>query len=168
MPPKHRDDLQDDQYFDADEKLFRRVPANAFKADGSVDPALIKSTCHFDENDVQKTPSIVREGPDGEYASWRDALHEDCADGRSTAGNVVRYCQVGSLLKNEQGQNGASYDFIPIHDPLATCYAHTLIRSILTGDSDRKYAHPPKDVRNAFRVRFAQKLMAVPDNEPDP
>lgn len=162
MPPKHRDNLSEDPHFSVDEKLFRRVPVDAFKPDGSVDPASIKATGSFDKNDVQKTPSVVREGPNGSYACWEDALHEDCADGKSTDGNEVRYCLVGDLLKSEQGRNGSTYDFVPIHNPLVTCYAHSLIRSILNGDNAQTYSYPPKDVRTAFRIRFAQSLKQIP------
>lgn len=160
MPPKHRGSLKEDIQFGDDEKLFRRIPVGAIKPDGSVDPAAIQSSCSFDKTDKQKTPSVVREGPRGIYASWEDALHPDCGC-RNPTDIAVCYCVVGDLPKGEHSQKGAKYDFIPIHDPLEACYAHSLIRSIFSGAEAENYSHPPKDVRTAFRIRFAQSLKRV-------
>jgi hypothetical protein len=154
MPPKPTGNLQNDPTFTAEERLFRRILETHLKPSGEVDPVLINSTTTFDKKCKQKTPSVVRE----KYASKDDALHPNCADGKSTAGQRVYACKVGALPKNLASDNGSMYDFIPIHDPLPECYAHSLIRSILAGTDPDQYAPPPKVVRRDFRQKFAAAL----------
>jgi hypothetical protein len=75
--------------------------------------------------------------------------------------------QIGDLSKQVAAQSGATFDFHPFHDPLVTCYGHSLIYSCFTGEIPPTYNPPPKDVINALRQQiYARQVIEIEPSHP--
>jgi hypothetical protein len=147
MAPQKRGELQADQQFDADEKLYRRVPPNCLGPQGEMVASNVR--CSFD-NEVKKSPSTVR----SKYASATDVLHRDCADGDDVSNHFVFYLVVGELPQRVESGTKQLFDFYPLHDPEDNCYAHTLIACRKHDGPADRYDKPTSHVRNKLKAQF--------------
>lgn len=147
MAPQKRGELQPDQVFDAEEKLYRRVPANCLSPQGEVVASNIR--CEF-KKDVKKSPSVVR----SKYGSPTDVLHRDCAGGKDVADHLVFYLVVGELPQRVESGTKQLYDFYPLHEPDDDCFAHTVIACRKDDGSNDGYHEPTTPVRNKLKAQF--------------
>ena len=173
LPPANAEGKEADQKFDdATEKLFRRFSPIDYK-DGRVGLDKIRATVHFPKAaEIREDPAAARKSPSwvwSRYGKPEDTIHPACAEG--SRADITHYgvmsIEVGDLNKQVKAESGPTFDFHPFHDPLATCYAHALIYSCLTGEVPPKYNPPPKDVVNALRQRiYAQQVIEIEPSNP--
>jgi hypothetical protein len=147
MGPQRRGEREPDQVFDADEKLYRRVPQSCLSPQGEVVASYIR--CSF-EREAKKSPSVIR----SKYGSATDVLHRDCADDKDVSDNLVFYLVVGKLPGQVESGVKELYDFYPLHDPLDTCFAHTVIACRKHGGPEDAYDKPSRHVCNALKAQF--------------
>jgi hypothetical protein len=147
MPPQRRGTSPADQVFDAEEKLYRRVPPDCLSPLGELLPSQIG--CSFGDT-IGKSPSFVR----SKYGSIDDTLHADCAGGNDVSRHLVFFIPVSELPTNVESGNKELYDFYPFHDPEDTCYAHTVIACKKKQNSSGNYDKPTDGVRNRLKTQF--------------
>jgi hypothetical protein len=148
----------EDQLFDDQEKLFRRVMPSHF-VDGRASLAGIKSTVSYPEKSPDlarhvKSPSSVRE----KYGTAEDARQPHCAEGRQDVSSYgVFSVRVGELPKAVNTESRKIFDFYPFHHPTDTCPGHTLIHCCELGNSSPHYDDPTQDAKNKLRATLFQK-----------
>jgi hypothetical protein len=155
--PQKTDGKLADQIFDADERLFRRVPISHIE-DGELSLLAIRNGLKFETN-PPKCTSVVR----SKYcAHFSDALHPNCAEDKECPNTTVYFLRVGDLAKGirieppEKVSTG-SWDLFPYHDPRPKCYAHSTICSC-EQTAPRVPVKPPPSVRDQFREWLRQNL----------
>lgn len=89
------------------------------------------------------------------YSRAEDVLHKDCCKGKSYEGWGVLACSVGDLPTPVDGVDGKQFCFSPMHKPSECCYAHVEIWCKL---DDAVIEEPSRKVKEAFRVRLAQRM----------
>lgn len=137
------------------EPLYRRVLPWEELSDGEIDPSRLNSVSF--KKEVQSSPSVLR----GEFAVPADALHKDCADQKDVSDNLVYYISVAELPPRINSDDGKQYCVFPLHFPLPTCGAHSVVSCCRTEDSTRKYERPSRSARNDLRVKLAAKMRKV-------
>jgi hypothetical protein len=147
MEPQKHGELQADQAFNAEEKLYRRVPPNCLSPQGEVVASNIR--CSF-ENEVKKSPSVVR----SKYASAMDVIHKNCADGKDVSTHFVFFLVVGDLPQQVESGTKQLFDFYPLHDPEDDCFAHTVIACRKHDGPTDGYDKPTTQVRNKLKAQF--------------
>ncbi len=155
--PQHTDGRSADQVFSPEEKLYRRIHPEELNSLGEVIPARIQTVVGF-KSTIEGAPSVNR----GLYSTPSDVLHPDCCDGRDRSDCTVYAIRVKNLPGVLHCQDGRDFAFVPHHQPLETCFAHAVVKSIDTADLARGYTQLPKSLRETFRVRFAFQLKPVP------
>ena len=149
MPPQQTLDRHPVPRFEDDEYLFRRYISSHFH-EGELDPSAIR----FDE-----PPSFLRSG----FSTPADALHVDCAEGQVVTAFGVLAMQANAASGQESTEDGNTFTFLPSHQPLPSCYAHSEIHCLRAGDPNYQHTEPPKRIRKAFRLRIARALsVAIP------
>lgn len=152
MAPLKRGELQADQAFGAEEKLYRRVPPNCLSPQGEVLASNFR--CSF-ENEAKKSPSVLR----SKYASAMDVLHRDCAGNQDVSNHLVFYLVVAELPQGVESGTRQLYDFYPLHDPEDDCYAHSVIACRKHDGPVDGYDKPTTQVRNKLKAQFVAAFM---------
>ena len=142
--------------FRPEEPLYRRILASEL-TNGEIGPNSLNSVS-FDKN-VSGAPSVLR----GAFARPIDALHSDCAGGKNVSNHLVFFILVRDLPSPIQTPEGNAFEFYPLHKPLPTCGAHSVIASCSAGDPARAYAKPSRPARNDLRAKLAVLLQPVVD-----
>lgn len=147
LPPLHAEGRPIDPVFEDAELLYRRVRPEHVISWNELNPAAISFR--------SDAPSVVR----SKYGTPADALHSDCAGGRTLNGMDV-YAVSAKVTKASIRcpSTGRVFDFAPAHDPLPTCYAHSLVTCRDAADALARHAEPTRPVKNDFRLRFAQAM----------
>ena len=140
--------------FLADELLYRRLQKSELNTKGEVDPTRINFISF--KADVESAPSVMR----SMFSSPEDVLHILCA-GRDTSGWVVYAIRVGVVPDGLMAGDGRSFDFMPVHVPLADCGAHSVVGCVESADITKRYVKPSAKVINDFKVKFALGLKPV-------
>jgi len=140
-----------DQDFDGDEKLFRRVPAECVGPENELEPSCVQVS--FGKT-LKSAPSVIRE----RYGTMRDALHLLCAGEKDVSRFIVFYLKVRDLPKGCLSGTGEKFDFYPNHDPLETCYAHSVIACQKADSPIGSYREPTRPVKNEFKAKFIAAL----------
>jgi hypothetical protein len=122
---------------------------------GEVIPARIQTVAF--KSTVEGAPSVNR----ALYSIPADVLHPDCCDGHDRSDCLVYAISVKDLPGPFHCQDGRDFAFIPHHDPLESCFAHSVVKSIDSADVAQAYTQLPKSLREPFRVRFASLLKPV-------
>jgi hypothetical protein len=152
MRPTKQGRRSPDQNFDEAEKLYRRVPRECVGAQNELEPSCVP--CSFGKV-VESAPSVVRE----KYGTAADALNSLCAGGRDVSSFIVFYLRVRDLPKGSLSGDNVPYDFYPFHNPLATCYAHTVVACKKANDRQAgAYKEPTRPVKNDFKAKFVAAL----------
>jgi hypothetical protein len=154
--PQHTEGRSAHQVFSPDEKLYRRIHPSEVNSMGEVIPARIQTVAF--KPTVDGAPSVNR----ALYSTPEDVLHPDCCDGRDRSDCLVYAISVKDLPRVLHCQDGRDFAFIPCHQPLETCFAHSVIKSVESADVAQGYRQLPKSLREQFRVRFASLLKPVP------
>jgi hypothetical protein len=141
--------------FAADEQLYRRVFPSEELSDGEVDPTRFNSVSF--KKEVQSAPSVLR----SRFASPEDALHKDCAEQKDVSGQFVYYVLVQDLPGEIASDDEKRYSVFPLHFPLPTCGAHSVISCCLVGDDSRSYTKPSPSARYDLRVKLAARMQKV-------
>lgn len=90
------------------------------------------------------------------YSKPEDVLHSDCCDGHKLEdGWGVLECSSTDLPTPIGGQDGRTFQFEAIHNPLECCYAHT---EVCCKAGDEFVGQPSPTVKEMFRVRLAQRM----------
>jgi|ERR1035438_7485957 hypothetical protein len=140
--PRYRNNDPEDQVFTEGELLYRRYKVEHFQ-----NQQLLPSAFKFPRQ------SFNRE----KYSQPEDVLHRDCCNGKKLHdGWGVLECSSSNLPTPVVGQDGKTFQFEPVHEPLECCYAHTEIWCKATGGE--QVDEPSPKVRETFRVRLAQKM----------
>lgn len=142
----------EERAFDGNEPLFRRFSPKELNSRGEVVPSSLNSMSWSKE--LNGAPSVLR----GAFADAGDALSSDCAGGRDVSSYLAFQIVVADLPTSLAAGGDASFDFFPVHQPLETCGAHSVVASCTAGDAKRMFCAPPKLVRNAFRVKLATRF----------
>lgn len=140
--------------FTEDELLFRRVLPSE-EHNGEIHPTQLNSVSF--QKDVQSSPSVLR----GKYASPKDALHSDCAGQKDVSDQSVYSIAVCDLPSTIRSNDGKIYSVFPLHFPLPTCGAHSVISCCLYGDQTKSYVRPSPSARYDLRVKLAAKMQKV-------
>ena len=138
--------------FQPDEMLYRRVLRSEELSDGEIYPTGLESV-KFDKN-AESAPSVLRSA----FASAADALHRDCASQKDVSDQFVYSIRVAELPEVITCDTGKQYSVFPLHAPLPTCGAHSVISCCNLGDSTRTYQKPSRSARNDLRVKLATRL----------
>lgn len=150
MPPLPTDLRGVVAEFDPNELLFRR-----FKKEQCVDGTLLPTALPFPR------PSFNR----SQFSVPRDVLHPHCAAGKDLSNWGVFKCAVRDIPREVRAADGVRFHFQPEHEPLPTCYAHSVI-SFADADSPHGAQIPPsKTAKNLFRIQLAKAIERV--IEPD-
>lgn len=138
--------------FVADELLYRRILPSEELEDGEIDPTRFNSLSF--KKELDGAPSVLR----SQFASPEDALHPDCAGNKNVSQQRVYSIRVDELPEIIKSQDGKQYSVYPVHRPLPTCGAHSVIGSCMGGDLTKTYAVPSQTARNDLRVKLAAKM----------
>lgn len=138
--------------FAADELLYRRIPSHEEIVSGEIDPTRFNSISFNKE--VDGAPSVLR----SQFASPMDALHPECAGGKDVSQQRVYYIRVDELPPVVISQDGKEFSVYPLHRPLPTCGAHSVIGSCMAGDLTRTYKVPSRTALNDLRVKLAVRM----------
>lgn len=127
--------------FGPDEVLYRRYRAEHF-----VNGKLLPSAFAFPKQ------SVIRSA----FSQATDALEPACANGQV----VVGLFGVVSLLvkfvpRSIDGTNGVRFKFSVRHDPIDSCYPHSVIWCQHEGSPPDVYDSPSKSVKESFRIALA-------------
>lgn len=141
--------------FDVDELLYRRIQREELNSKGEVDPTRINGISFNTE--VRSAPSVNR----GAFSSPEDVINSLCADGKDVSSWLVFYIRVDQLPLGLVSGDGRSFDFIPVHHPLETCGAHSVVACTISSDLNRTYVKPSRAVINDFKVKFATSLQSI-------
>ena len=140
--PRYRNGDPEDQVFGEGERLYRRYRAEHFQ-----NQRLLPSAFQFPRQSFNR----------GKYSSPEDVLHRDCCDGKLLpSGWGVLECLSNNLPTPIEGQDGRTFQFEAIHQPLECCYAHTEVWCKAAG-GEIVDAPSPK-VKEIFRVKLAQRM----------
>jgi hypothetical protein len=135
--------------FAADELLYRRVLPSEELEEGEIDPTRFNSLSF--KKELDGAPSVLR----SQFASPQDALHPDCAGPKDVSQQRVYSIRVDELPGVIKSRDGKEYNVYPLHRPLPTCGAHSVIGSCMAGDLTKTYAVPSQTARNDLRVKLA-------------
>jgi hypothetical protein len=139
--PRYQNGDPEDQEFTNGELLYRRYRGEHFQ-----NQQLLPAAFKFPRQ------SFNRE----KYSRPEDVLHSDCCDGKKLQGGWgVLECSSTNLPTPIDGQDGRTFQFEPIHKPLACCYAHT---EVCCKVGDEFIDEPSRKVRELFRLRLAQVM----------
>lgn len=149
MTPLTDSQVDKAQPFEASELLYRRVYPSEVNSVGELDPSSLSSISF--SKDIKGSPSVLRSA----FATPDDAIASECADGKDVSACSVFYIEVGRLPGPLAAGDGKNISFHPVHHPLPTCGAHSVIASYNSGDANREYVMPSRVVRNALRAKLA-------------
>jgi hypothetical protein len=152
MEPMKQEGKAAHQDFLPEERLFRR-----FRSGDVVEGEILPSSLRFNE-----PPSFCRE----RYAKPEDTIHPNCAGSRDVSGFGVFALKVLTVRIEIKDRADKSYLFLPVHKPLANCYAHSQVHCATSTDglppaSEPDHVEPPKEIRDAFRVQLASNLSVL-------
>jgi hypothetical protein len=147
--------------FDATELLFRRVNPSDVNSRGELTPSSLSSMSF--NKDIVGCPSVLR----SMFAMPHDAVHADCAGGHDQSSCYVFSIAVNALPGPIKTGDQRSISFHPVHHPLPSCGAHSVIASYLSDDLARKYLAPTRPVKNAFRTGLAINMKRVVEPKPE-
>jgi hypothetical protein len=153
--PLPENEVDNSTPFTPAEPLFRRVLPSEELSDGEIDPTRLNSVSF--KKEIQSAPSVLR----GLYASPEDALHKDCANQKDVTGQFVYYVGVGDLPDEIKSDDGKMFNVFPLHFPVPTCGAHSVISCCRKGDGTRAYEMPSPSARYDLRVKLAAKLQKI-------
>jgi hypothetical protein len=153
--PLRDSDVDSTRAFAADELLYRRVLPSEELADGEIDPTRFNSLSF--KKELDGAPSVLR----SQFAIPEDALHSDCAGDKNVSQQKVYSIRVDELPGQIKAQDGKAYSVYPVHRPLPTCGAHSVIGSCMAEDLTKTYAVPSQTARNDLRVKLAAKMRPV-------
>jgi len=139
----------EDQVFDNDEHLYRRIPRKWTFSGRVVPPLMIP---------LKLGVSVNR----SKYSEPQDVLERECCDGNDRTDCVVLDIYVRDIPREITSADGRVYRFSPVHRPRETCYAHSEVWSVEVSDRSGEHVEPPKNVRDQFRALLAQRLHARP------
>jgi hypothetical protein len=141
--------------FAPEEALYRRVLPSEELDDGEIDPTRLNSVSF--KKEVQSAPSVLR----GKYATPEDVLHKDCADQKDVTGQLVYFVSVSDLPPEIHSDDGNASCVFPLHLPVPSCGAHSVISCCRKGDETRTYEKPSKSARYDLRVKLAAKMRKI-------
>jgi hypothetical protein len=140
--PRYRNGDSEDQAFDEGERLYRRYRIDDFKHG-----QLLPSAFRFPRQSFNR----------GKYSTPEDVLHPECGDGKNFQGWGVLECSSTDLPTPVDGADGRNFQFVPIHQPLECCYAHTEVWcKTVEGEV---IDEPSKKVKETFRVKLARRMV---------
>lgn len=151
--PKLASEVELNAKFESTELLYRRVFPRELNSLGELVPVQLESFSF--SSTVDGAPSVLREL----YANPEDVLHPDCAGKTDVSTCSVFQIVVSQLPDTLTAGDGKVYGFQPVHRPLLTCGAHSVIGSYLKTDTERRYAKPSQAVRNDLRVKMCAVLI---------
>jgi hypothetical protein len=93
----------------------------------------------------------------GKYSKRLDVLHKDCCDGKDLKGWRVASLFVRDLPSVLASGDGRVFHFSMRHTPKTCCYPHSEMWCETRVDDALAYQKPPKNVRETFRARLAQR-----------
>jgi hypothetical protein len=136
------------QRFSPDERLYRRFPKK-YLINGRPVPLNIQSIQFGDDSGI----SVNR----GSCCEPQDVLEPDCCGGTIRHECVVLEILVSELPEGLTTENGSQTFRFPMrHVPRPLCYAHSEVWCNDTGDIERPYQRPPKEIRDHFRAHIAK------------
>jgi hypothetical protein len=141
--------------FDGEELIFRRASPSEINSVGELDPSQLASVSFGKE--FKGAPSVLR----GAFSVPSDALTPDCSGGKDSSHCSVFQMKVTNLPKEVVSGDGRKFDFYPLHDPLPTCGAHSVISCCHSGDPQMEYVVPPRAVKNQLRSTLASFMKKV-------
>jgi len=150
MPPLPTDSRVVVAEFDPNEFLFRR-----FKKELCVDGNFLPAALPFPR------PSFNR----SQFSAPRDVLHPDYAAGKDLSNWGVFKCAVRDVPREVRAADGVRFHFHPEHEPLPTCYAHSVIGCENPNSPHDAPREPSKTARTLFRTELAKAIEKV--IEPD-
>jgi hypothetical protein len=141
--------------FAADELLYRRVLPSEELEEGEIDPTRFNSLSF--KKELDGAPSVLR----SQFAAPEDALHPNCAGEKNVSEQKVYSIRVDELPAIIKSQDGKEYTVYPVHRPLPSCGAHSVIGSCIVEDLTKTYAIPSQTARNDLRVKLAARMRPV-------
>jgi hypothetical protein len=153
--PLRDSEVDSTRAFAADELLYRRVLSSEELEEGEIDPTRFNSLSF--KKELDGAPSVLR----SQFSTPADALHPDCAGSKNVSQQKVYSIRVDELPGIVKSQDGKEYSVYPLHRPMPTCGAHSVIGSCLAEDLTRTYAVPSQTARNDLRVKLAAKMRPV-------
>ncbi|HYM10163.1 MAG TPA: hypothetical protein VEU62_05510 [Bryobacterales bacterium] len=137
--------------FEPREKLYRR-----YHRDHLVNGVLTPLGFKFPRQSVNRS----------KFSLPSDALEADCWEGKVLEGFGVLEFLVADIPDPVSSEDGREYRFLMKHAPTDTCYAHSEIWCRLQVAALDGYDEPPKNVKEKFRARLAQRVtVAIPAPE---
>jgi hypothetical protein len=140
--------------FSSQELLYRRVSPSELTA-GILDPSRMNSISFSKE--VEGAPSLLR----GLFSSPFDVLDKNCCDGKDKSGCLVYYIEVAHVPSGLPSGEGVLYAFYPMHNPLPSCGAHSVLACYIQADETQRYIAPSRKVRNDLRTKLANQLLPI-------
>jgi hypothetical protein len=150
--PLRDSEVDSSRAFQADELLFRRVLPSEELEEGEIDPTRFNSISF--KKELDGAPSVLR----SQFASPEDALHPGCAGNKDVSQQKVYFIRVDELPIAIKSQDGKEFNVYPLHRPLPTCGAHSVIGCCISGDSTKTYTVPSQTAKNDLRVKLAAKM----------
>ena len=149
MPPLTECEVDKAKPFEASELLYRRVDPSEMNSVGEIDPSSLTSIS-FDK-EIEGSPSVLR----SLFASPEDAIASECTGGKDASACSVFSIAVGALPGPLTSGDGRNFSFHPVHHPVPTCGAHSVIASYYSNDAAKVYVMPPRSIRNTLRANLA-------------
>ena len=124
------------------ELLYRR-----YKKEHYQEKRLLPAAFQFPKQSVNRQ----------KFSNPEDVLHVDCCNGKRFEGWGVLEISSADMPTPLESPDGKLFHFIPEHEPLVCCYAHSVIR-VKSGESNTFVDAPSTKVKETFRVQLALKM----------
>ncbi|WP_041597174.1 hypothetical protein [Granulicella tundricola] len=153
--PQSADQVDVDFPFASDELLYRRAFPGEINSMGELVPTQLNAFSF--QKEVEGAPSFNR----GKYSTAQDVIHQDCAGKADVSGCSVFQLEVANIPGPLKSGDGKNFSFYPVHKPMPSCGAHSVLASCLEGDSERTYAKPSYAVIKDLRAKICGVLKPV-------